>query len=360
MEPILVTGATGSTGGAVVRELLAHDVPVRAVVHRLDARSDALRAAGAQIAVADLFDTDQLATVMQGTARAYYCAPMHPLLIHSATAFMLAARHAKLEAIVGMSQWLAGAANPSVLTRQHWLADRLFAAMPDTAYTIVNPGYFADNYLAELIDVAAHFGIYPWAFGDSRNAPPSNEDIARVVAALLLAPTPHDGRTYRPTGPRLLDGDDVVTALSEVLGRRVRRIDISWPMFARAMNAEGFSRFEQLQIRSYVQEHRRGTFAFNAPTNDVFETTGGPAEPFEVTVRRYAALPHVQPTAANRLRALTKALRMAFTPAPDLDRFERTASLPVAAAPLLAIEDPRWRLEHSPASPWPALEELAR
>ena len=39
---ILVTGATGRTGRAVVDELLAKGVPVRAVVHSQDARARAL------------------------------------------------------------------------------------------------------------------------------------------------------------------------------------------------------------------------------------------------------------------------------------------------------------------------------
>jgi NAD(P)-dependent dehydrogenase (short-subunit alcohol dehydrogenase family) len=57
---ILVTGATGNTGGAVVSELLHRGVPVRAMVRTRDARSAALRARGAEVVVADIFDADQL------------------------------------------------------------------------------------------------------------------------------------------------------------------------------------------------------------------------------------------------------------------------------------------------------------
>ena len=49
---ILVTGATGKTGRAVVEELLAKEVPVRALVHSRDARSAALARGGAEIVVA--------------------------------------------------------------------------------------------------------------------------------------------------------------------------------------------------------------------------------------------------------------------------------------------------------------------
>jgi len=51
--------------------------------------------------------------------------------------------------------------------------------LPDVAHTVVAPGYFADNYL-RLTDLAALLGVFPVLTGSSRNAPPSNEDIARA------------------------------------------------------------------------------------------------------------------------------------------------------------------------------------
>jgi len=101
---ILVTGATGKTGGAVVRELLAKGVPVRAMVRTLDLRSAALRARGAEVVVADIFDPGQLMDAMRNVQRAYYCPPYHPFVIQSASAFAAAARETGLEQIVGLSQ----------------------------------------------------------------------------------------------------------------------------------------------------------------------------------------------------------------------------------------------------------------
>jgi uncharacterized protein YbjT (DUF2867 family) len=68
---ILVTGATGKTGAAVVTELLKHEWPVRAMVSREDTRSERLRKLGAEIAVADMYDPAQLYQAAQGTQRAY-------------------------------------------------------------------------------------------------------------------------------------------------------------------------------------------------------------------------------------------------------------------------------------------------
>jgi nucleoside-diphosphate-sugar epimerase len=65
MHPILVTAASGRTGNAVVRQLLQAGHPVRAVVHRHDDRSDALKSLGADVTVADLFDGDGLRSAME-------------------------------------------------------------------------------------------------------------------------------------------------------------------------------------------------------------------------------------------------------------------------------------------------------
>ena len=180
---ILVTGATGRTGSAVVDELLAKDVPVRALVHSKDARSAALERKGAETMVADMFDLDQLLAAMRGTQRAYYLPFYHPYMIQSATAFAVAAQEAKLEAVVSMGQWLASPIHPSLATRQTWLADQILSMVPGVAHVRVNPGYFADNYL-QLIDYAAHLGVFPTITGDGKDAPASNEDIARVGRAL--------------------------------------------------------------------------------------------------------------------------------------------------------------------------------
>ena len=53
---ILVTSASGRTGAAAVLELLRMGFPVRAFVKREDIRSEALRKAGAELFVGDLFD----------------------------------------------------------------------------------------------------------------------------------------------------------------------------------------------------------------------------------------------------------------------------------------------------------------
>jgi uncharacterized protein YbjT (DUF2867 family) len=342
---ILVTGATGRTGRAVVHELLAKGVPVRALVHSKDARSSALERKGAETVIADMFDSEQLANAMRGTERAYYLPFYDPYMIQSATAFAVAAREAKLEAVASLGQWLASPTHPSLATRQAWLVNQVFAMMPGVAHVRVNPGYFADNYL-QMIAFAAHLGVFPDITGDSKDAPPSNEDIARVVVAVLLDPDKHASKRYRPTGPALLSASDMAEILSRVLSRTVRRIDLPWWMFLKAARGANIGEFLVSNLRYYVEDHKQGAFALAAPTNHVLEITGCPAEDFETTARRYAARPEAPRNFGNQLRTFIDFMRTPLSAGYHPERFEHGLRFPMPRAPRLAMNNERWKTEH--------------
>ena len=343
---ILVTGATGKTGSAIVAQLLEQNWPVRALVHRRDARSERLHRLGAAIFVADMYDPDQMAEALRGVARVYYCPPIQPHMIQAATAFAVAARDAGLESVVHMSQWLSSPTHPSPMTRQTWLADRLLATIPDVSYTILNPGWFADNNL-RVIGFAAHLGIFPVLTGDSRNAPPSNEDIARVAVAVLQDPVRHAGKRYRPTGPKLLSAHDMIAVLRAVLRRNVVPVPMPLWLLYKAGIMQGESKFAMASLRYYIEDHIQGAFEWNAPTGDVLQVTGRPAEDFETTVRRYAALPEAQRSLANTIREAAKFLRTPFAPGLNAKRYERELGLPQIGNPRFAMQDERWKSEHA-------------
>jgi NAD(P)H dehydrogenase (quinone) len=342
---ILVTGATGKTGSVVVAELLKAGYPVRAMVHREDRRSAQLKAQGAEIAVAEMTDVERIADALKDVQRAYYCPPFDPYMIQGAVAFAVAARGARLENIVGLTQWLSSPSHPALMTRQHWLVDRLFSMTPGVAHTIVRPGFFADAYLV-LTGVAANLGVFPWVFGDSRNAPPSNEDIARVAVSALMDPARHAGKSYRPTGPELLGGQDMANAIGRAVGRSVRVVPAPAWMFLKAARMFGMPIDILSGVRYYIDDHKRGAFELGAPTTDVLDVTGRPAEDFETIARRYAALPRNQRTLGNRLREFAEFLITPFSPGYNFDHYDRELRRPFPLEPQFARESEVWRREH--------------
>lgn len=343
---IIVTGATGKTGSVVVTELLKAGYPVRAMVHREDGRSARLKAQGAEIAVADMSDVERVADALKDVQRAYYCPPFEPYMVQGAVALAVAAKEARLEHIVGMTQWLASPSHPALMTRQHWLVDRLFSMRPGVAHTIVRPGFFAEAYFVTM-GSAANFGIFPWIFGDSRNAPPSNEDIARVAASALMDPARHAGKIYRPTGPELLGAEDMAKAIGRAVGRSVRVVPTPTWLFMKAARMSGYPIDMFSGIRYYIEDHKRGAFELGAPTSDVLDVTGRPAEDFETIARRYAAMPHNQRTFGNWVRQFTQFVMTPLSPGFNLDRYDRELRRPFPSGPQFATDSKVWRREHA-------------
>jgi uncharacterized protein YbjT (DUF2867 family) len=351
----LVTAAAGHTGAPTALQLLALGAPVRCLVRRIDARSAALAAAGAEVVVGSLTDPADVERALAGVQRAYLCPPWGPDLLHVVSTFAVAAREARLESIVALSQWIAGPRHPSMASRGLWLMERTLRWVPGIAVTIVNPGFFADNYL-RLLEPIAQLGVMPMPLGDGENAPPSNEDIASVVVGALLDPGRHGGKTYRPTGPRLLSPGAIAQAFSNALGRPVRYVDLPERMFRKAARALGISPFEQSQLRYYLEDYRRNAFAVDAPTDAVREVGGRPAEELEAIVRRCASSrPEARRSAAGTVRALWNFTRILLTPPLDLDRVERVQGHPRIAQPELALDSEAWRTAHGAPPAAPAL-----
>jgi uncharacterized protein YbjT (DUF2867 family) len=348
---ILVTGATGKTGSAVVHQLLAREQRVRAVVRQTDARSARLQKAGADVVVADLFDPEQLLSAMRGATRAYYCPPFHAHMIQSAAAFAVAAKQARLETVVAITQWLASPSHPAISTRQHWLADHLFAMLPGLGTTTLAPGFFASFPFLELIDYAALLGVYPIPLdGESRNAPPSDEDIARIAVAALLDPARHAGKTYRPTGPDMISVHDMTRIMGRVIGRKVRHVKIPMWMFLKAARMGGLDNLLLSELPYYIQDQNEGAFALGGPTDHVLAVTGQEPEDFETITRRYAAQPRAQRTIANTLRAFGAFMTVPMRPGLNAARYERQQGFPAPATPRLAMQDPAWKQERGIAA----------
>ncbi len=343
---ILVTSAAGHTGKPVVMQLLKKGYPVRAFVRREDARSMALKQAGAEIIVGDLFDLRDLRRAMKNIQRAYHCPPFANNLLHNSTLFAIAAEEAKLEVVALLSGWNPHPTHPSIVTREHWLANQIYRWMPTVDVIHVNPGLFAFTYMLAL-PVIKHFGMFVAPFGDGKNAPPANEDIARVISTVLMNPTDHIGKNYRPTGPEILTPSDIADIYTRVLNRKVKYKDVPYSMFVKAALAQGFSLMEISQVRYFAQELKHGVYETGAPTDHVEEVTGQKPETFENTTRRYFQEPsliHADLKIGTKLQAMAFMMKMLLTRVPNLDDWEHKHGHPLLTDPVFPQDNDEWLL----------------
>ena len=345
---ILVTGATGKTGSATIAQLVAKGYPVRALVRRTDARSEGLRKLGAEIVIGSLEDMTDLRAAMKGVQRAYFCPPLEPGTLRRATLFAAAAQQARLEVVVALSQWLADAHHPAMHSREKWLSNRVFEWAPGLDVITINPGFFADNYMAAL-EPMAHFGLMGMPLGTGLNAPPSNEDIARVITGALVNPAPHVGKSYRPTGPRLLAPEDIAASIGKALGRKVTYQDVSMRLFFKVAKSLGISEFVIEELSHFLLEYRQNAFGLGAPTDAVLEVAGVAPEPFDVIARRYvAASGFGKRTFRSNLTAVHNLIAGLLTSAPVPADIARRLHLPALNHPLLAADSAPWRATHMP------------
>ena len=351
---ILVTSAAGNTGIPATLQLLDYGFPVRAFVRSYDHRAKRLEDAGAEIFVGDLYSVADMRRAMSGVRRAYHCSPTQTNGLHFGAVFAIAAQEAKLEHVVMLTQWTAEANHPSVVTRETWMNEQLLKHLPNTTLTVINVGWFAENYFMGVLETVAQLGIWPMPLGDGdvkKNAPPSNNDIAAAAVAALVDPSTHAGNTYRPTGPELLSPSEMAAIMGKVLGRKAKYQNIPEWMMMKALISRGFPPSMVAQLAIYAEEYRRGTFAINAPNNVVRDLTGQEAEDFETITRRVVAeRPEALQTFGNKLNAIRNFLTIPFTFGTNPEEIERRAEHVLLKSPTFDRDSQSWVETHDPAA----------
>ena len=290
---VLVTAATGFTGGATVEELLARGRHVRALAHREDARSKRLQELGAEVVFGDFLDLDAIRVAVQGVQHAYFCYPIRPGIIQATAYFAQAAKEAGIDGVVNMSQVCARADAESHAMYDHWLAERVFDWSGLTVAHL-RPTLFAESLLVLAPMIRA--GLLHVPFGTGRHAPIAAEDQARVIVGILEDPTSHRGKTYPLYGPVEFTHQEIAQVLSRVLGKDVQYQQVSLETMRQNMASGGqkppaehtartmYGEFEQKpegrtgdsfliqHLREAVIDHKNGILA---GTNDVVKKIGG-------------------------------------------------------------------------------------
>jgi len=232
MNPILVTGAAGgtqgSTGRVIASLLLEQRLPVRALVHTLDSRSDELRQKGAEVVEGDLLNSASVQAAMRNVRRAYFTYPVADGLLEAATIFAAAARDVAPELVVNNSQYQGLPGDPafrdlkrsaSFRNLQHRLADRLFDWAQVNAVHLQAPPYY-ENVRALVSRTVAGQSTVFLPCGDDTTVIPlvGAQDVSRVAAALLSNPGLPSQKAYALVGET-----PTVREMTETLGRAIGR-----------------------------------------------------------------------------------------------------------------------------------------
>ena len=290
----LITGAAGKSGGvsrSVVEMLLDKGEPVRAMVHREDARAQRLRDLGAEVVVGDLTNPRNVVDAMTGVERMFFNMSVSLDYLEATAIVCATARElGGYDVIVNMSQMTVSqmtltSTEESHQQWLHWLSEEVmnWSGVP---VVHIRPTVFLDNPLFTMLARRSVHdrGVLPLPFGTGSTSPIPAVDVARVVVTLLIDPADRVGNVYELTGPEVLDMDGLAEHYARGLGRPVTAQDTPHDEWTRQyLRTTGLPDHVQQHISTMARLHREDRY--NRASGDVETLTGEPAQ----TVEQYIA-----------------------------------------------------------------------
>src|SRR5215208_1640737 len=273
---ILVTGAPGRVGSALLERLTATEVEVRALVHD-ESKVQSLRDRGVEIVLGDFLKPETLGPALEGVSTVFLLTPIHPEQVPQATNVIQAAKESGNDPrIVRLSVQQASHEAPARNSRQHAQIEYQLISS-GLSYTILRPQSFMQNTLMAARTVASESRIYQ-PFKDGKLGMIDVRDIGEV-AAKVLTEEGHEGKTYTLTGPAAISFYDVAETLSEVLGKVVGYIPIPLERAKEAMLNMGIPEWVADALNEYAEAHSDGYSDWT--TNDFERLTDHPATSYK-------------------------------------------------------------------------------
>lgn len=221
---ILITGSTGLTGSAVVREFVRQSRPVRAMV-RNPLKSRAWTAApGVQTVEADLLAPGTLDAALDGIDTVVLISSADDRMVEAQGNLIDAAVASGVNHIVKVSGLGPDLKSPFRFLRYHAQIEQHLRTAA-VGWTMLRPSQFMQVFYREVKTMLAD-GTFTQPLGDTRLAPVDVEDVAKIAYATATGGG-HGSKVYEMTGPDALTMTEICEVLTSVVGKPIRYVDIA-------------------------------------------------------------------------------------------------------------------------------------
>jgi uncharacterized protein YbjT (DUF2867 family) len=219
---ILITGASGNAGGAVLREVLKNGSGVQAMYR---SKEDTAKVPhGATAVIADFADQQSLSRALEGIDTVYLvCSPVREL-VQLESNMIDACREAGVKRIVLNSALGAGDFAKSFPSWHRKVEDKLKGSGMD--FTILRPNGFMQNLIAYFAPSIRAEGAFYQSTGNAKVSHIDMRDIAVAAAKILSSPAHHSGKIYELNGAEALSYAEIAEKISKATGRKVQYVDI--------------------------------------------------------------------------------------------------------------------------------------
>jgi uncharacterized protein YbjT (DUF2867 family) len=276
---VLVIGASGRVGRAVIAELRRLGRPVRALVRRPPPTAFA---AGVEVVVGDLTEPDSLTPALVGIEAVFLVWATGPATVSAVVERL--ARSAQRVVFLSSPHQTPHPffRQPNPLAALHASIERELAesGLPSV---ILRPGMFAANTVAWWGPQIRAGDLVRWPYGAVETAPIDERDIAAVAARALSEASPAGG-DYVLTGPAALSHARQVDLIGEVLGRRLAFHELSPDEFRRETAASWPPSVVEMLLAAWGAAVGHPAYV----TTAVADLTGAPARSFRDWVAAHA------------------------------------------------------------------------
>jgi len=267
---ILVTGAAGQCGSALVREFARQNQAVRALV-RDRAKAAALESLPTvEVVEGDMLRADTLAPALDGVDQVFMSSSSNAQMVDTQCTFIDACKKAGVRQLLKLSGAEAGIGfdqSKFRFTRMHLEIER-YLENSGLGWTHLRPGQFMQVYLREARTIATK-GTLCLPFDGIKLSPVDVADIAKIAFA-ILRDRAHAGESYPITGPEALTMAEVAGHISGAIGKPVRYVPITIeerrkaalaagvpPFMADALDEQALERCRHPEAKIDVQTHQK-------------------------------------------------------------------------------------------------------
>jgi uncharacterized protein YbjT (DUF2867 family) len=254
---ILITGASGMVGVAVLQEVRKTGKPFKAMYRN---EGDAKKSAGGSGSViADFADKASMRKALDGVEVLYLvCSPIPQLVELESKAIDVCAekgvRYVVLNSALGAGQY-----DKSFPAWHGKVEEKLKGTK--LGWAILRPNGFMQNIVTYNAPTIRSQGAFYAAMGNAKTSVIDVRDIAEVAAKILLAPSEHSGKTYELNGPEAVSNDEVAERISRATGRTVKYVDIPEEAQRKAMLDAGMPEWQVkalLELQEYYVSGKCG------------------------------------------------------------------------------------------------------
>ncbi len=257
-KKVLVSGATGQQGGAVVQALLKDNHQVIGISRNIDSpKANALKEQGVEMVAVDFTDKNSLVNIMQGVDTVFsMTTPFEAGLEHEVKQGITMANAAK-EANVG--HFIFNSVSDADQTTGIPHFDSKYEVEKhlktlDLPYTIVAPVYFMENlFFPFVLDTIKKEGVLKMAMpADRKLQQISAVDIGKFVGVAVNEREKMFGKRINIAGDELT-GDEMAAILTKITGKTVRYEGFD-PQFLRSQSEDIAIMYEWFIDKGYTSD----------------------------------------------------------------------------------------------------------